>query len=127
MEQTLVALRRRVQRWRRGASGRGSRIPEEIWAEAVAVARSAGLWATAQALRFNYSNLKRRTLAAGERPRARKQAVEFVALPMPPLANGLKVLIDLVGRDGEQMRIEVSGGSAAEVVTLTEALWRGRA
>lgn len=126
MEKTheLDALRRRLEGWRRGGSGRGSRIPEDIWAEAVGVSRTAGLWATARALRFNYQNLKKRALAAGKAPRPRKQPMEFVALPMSALSNGLKVLIDLVGRDGEQMRIELSGGSAAEVAALAQALWR---
>jgi len=124
--QGLIALRRRVEGWRREGGGRGSRIPEEMWAEAVAVSRTAGLYATARALRFNYENLKKRSIAARKAPRPGKQAMEFVALPMPPLPNGLKVLIDLAAGDGEQMRIELSGGSAMEVVALAHALWRGR-
>ena len=124
--QELIVLRRRVDGWRRDGGGRGSRIPEAMWAEAVSVSESAGLYATARALRFNYENLKKRAIAARKEPRPRKQAMEFVALPMPQLANGLKVLIDLAGPDGERMRIEVCGGSAAEVGTLAHALWRGR-
>jgi hypothetical protein len=123
--QGLTALQRRVDGWRRTGGGRGSRIPQDIWAEAVSVAQSAGLHATARALRFNYENLKKRALAARKAPPPRKQAMEFVALPMPQLPNGLKVLIDLAAPDGQRMRIEVSGGSAAEVGTLAHALWRG--
>jgi len=124
--QGLIALRRRVEGWRREGGGRGSRIPEEMWAEAVSVSRTAGLYATARALRFNYENLRMRAIAARKGPRPSKQVMEFVALPMPQLPSGLKVLIDLAGRDGEQMRIEVSGGSPQEVVELAHALWRGR-
>lgn len=125
--QELMALRRRVEGWRKNGGGRGSRIPEDMWAEAVAVSRSAGLHATARVLRFNYRNLKKRALGARKGPLLRKQAMEFVALPMLPLANGLKVLIDLAAADGERMRIELSGGSAAEMGTLAHALWRGHA
>ena len=124
--QELIALRRRVEGWRRDGGGRGSRIPEGMWAEAVAVSRTAGLYATARALRFNYENLKKRAVAARKALRPRKQAMEFVALPMPQEPNGLKVLIDLAGGNGEQMRIEVSGGSAMDVVALAHAFWGRR-
>ena len=124
--QGLIALRRRVEGWRREGGGRGSRIPEEMWAEAVSVSRTAGLYATARALRFNYENLRMRAIAARKGPRPSKQVMEFVALPMPPLPSGLKVQIDLAAGDGEQMRIELSGGSAMEVVALAHALWRRR-
>ena len=124
--QELIALRRRVEGWRRERGGRGTRIPEEMWAEAVSASRTAGLYATARALRFNYENLKKRAIAVRKAPRPRKQAMEFVALPMPQLPNGLKVLIELAAGDGEQMRIELSGGSAIEVVALAHALWRRR-
>ena len=51
-----MAVQRRVEAWRRrGGGGRGSRIPEELWNEAVA-----GVHATARALRFNYERLKER-------------------------------------------------------------------
>jgi hypothetical protein len=73
---------------------------------------------------LNYGNLKWRALVAGKGPRAGKQAVQFVPLPIPQLPTGLKVLIGLAAADGEQMRIEVSGGSATEVAALAQALWR---
>ena len=57
----LMAVQRRVEAWRRrGGGGRGSRIPEELWNEAVEVAQVAGVHATARALRFNYERLKER-------------------------------------------------------------------
>jgi hypothetical protein len=88
----------------------------------VAVSRTAGLYATARALRFNYENLKRR---AGRQARSpKKHESEFVAVRLPPVANGLKVAIALVGQDGEQVRIEVSGGSAMDVVALAQAFWK---
>jgi HSP20 family molecular chaperone IbpA len=122
--QELVALQRRVEGWRREAGGRGSRIPEKLWSEAVAVSRRAGLYVTARALRFNYENLKRRARREARRPS--QQKTEFVAVQLPQVSNGLKVVIDLAGRDGEQVRIEVSGGSAMDVVALADAFWKRR-
>ena len=57
--QELVELCARMSKWRQeGGGGRGSRIPEELWQEALGVARIDGLHATAQAARLNYERLK---------------------------------------------------------------------
>ena len=120
--QELVGLQRRVERWRRQGGGRGSRIPEKLWSEAVAVSRVSGLHATAKALHFNYENLKQRARRKARQPS--KQETEFVAVRLPQVASGLKVLIDLAGQDGEQVRIELSGGSAMDVVALADAFWK---
>jgi hypothetical protein len=86
--------------------------------------RTAGLYATARALRFNYEGLKKR---AGEEAVARgEHGTEFVALQIPQLNGGAKVVVDLVGRDGEQMRIDVSSASAMDVVSLAQTFWRRR-
>jgi hypothetical protein len=110
-----------VERWRRKGGGRGSRIPEKLWSEAVAVSRAAGLYATARVLRFNYENLKRRARREAAQPS--KHEREFVAVQLPAVANGPKAVISLVGRDGEQVRLELSGGSAMDVVALAQAFW----
>jgi len=124
----LVVLQRRVDAWRGRGGGRGSRIPEELWKEAVGVVRTAGLYATARALRFNYEGLKKRSGREVAAPS--EHGTEFVALQMPQvirqLSGGAKVVVDLVGRDGEQMRIDVSSASAMDVVSLAEAFWRRR-
>jgi hypothetical protein len=118
--QALVVLRQRVGDWRRNGGGRGSRIPEALWNEAATVARDAGLYATARALRFNYEGLKKRVRAAAKKGGG---GAGFVALPMPVFNAGVKVLVDLVGRDGEQMRIDVAGANAMDVVALAQAFW----
>ncbi|MGA7203429.1 MAG: hypothetical protein WBX27_02235 [Specibacter sp.] len=120
----LVAVRRRVEAWRRGGGGRGTRIPEELWNEAVEVARVAGVYATARALKFNYEGLKERAGQAGDKQSGNLS--RFVALELPPVNGGAKVVVDLVGRDGEQVRIEVSGASGMEVVALAQAFWKRR-
>lgn len=121
----LVALRRRVEEWRRGGGGRGSRIPEDLWREAVDVARSAGLYRTARALQFNYERLKERAGQAVAKGSGGNGS-GFVALELPQLHGGAKVVVDLVGRDGEQMRIDVSGADGMDVVALAEAFWKRR-
>ncbi len=118
----LMAVRRRVEAWRRRGGGRGSRIPEELWKEAVEVAQVAGLHATARALRFNYDRLKERAgQSAGKR---NGNAGQFVALQLPQLDGGAHVVVDLAGREGEQVRIELSGLSGMDVVALAQTLWK---
>jgi len=118
----LVAVRRRVEAWRRSSGGRGSRIPEVLWKEAVGVAGVAGLYATARALRLNYERLKERAgQAAGTQS---GNASRFVALELPQLNAGAKLVVALVGRDGEQVRIELSGASGMDVVALAQTFWK---
>ena len=119
----LEAVRQRVERWRRKEGGRGSRIPEELWNEAVTVARVAGVYATARALRLNYERLKERASRAAVKEGG-GNSNRFVALQLPQLNGGAKVIVDLVGRDGEQVRMELSGVNGTDVVALAEAFWK---
>lgn len=61
----LNELGQRVTEWREEHGGRGSRIPDQLWKDAVRVARVEGVWATAKALRFNYEALRSRLDQAG--------------------------------------------------------------
>ena len=119
----LMAVQRRVEAWRRrGVGGRGSRIPEELWNEAVEVAQVAGVHATARALRFNYERLKERAgQSAGKQS---GNASEFVALELPQLNGGANLVVDLIGREGEQLRIALSGLSGMDVVALAQTFWK---
>jgi len=124
MQRELTALQRRVEVWRRRGGGRGCRIPEVLWKEAVRVAHVAGVYATARALRFNYKGLKQRVGEAAAMPSCNERVGGFVALEMPPFKVTAKVVVDLVSRDGEQMRIDVSSASGLDVVALAQAFWK---
>jgi hypothetical protein len=57
----LTRLTEAVAKWRAAGGGvRGSKIPDDLWNEAVRVARVDGVWRTAKALGFKYEGLKRR-------------------------------------------------------------------
>jgi hypothetical protein len=161
----LTELRARVLQWRKqDGGGRGSRIPEELWQEAIRVARVDGLYATARATRFNYERLKERsgqagqdkvpaTVVAGETRRAqvvlgsgnkglwvkgtgRVRSVDpeatggaggaeggsrFVALQVAAPRIGSQTTIELLGRRGDRMRVEVTG--EVDVVGLAQMFW----
>jgi hypothetical protein len=144
--QELNKLRQRVDEWRAREGGRGSQIPDQLWNDAVGVAQDVGVWATAKTLRFNYERLKARVNQAGggegiamvrrtepvERATATRgrhastaskgnAGPSFVALEMGQLSSGARTVIELVGRHGDRMRVELTGG--VDVVGLAQTLW----
>lgn len=122
----LAALQRRVEEWRRQHGGRahpGAPIPEEIWQAAVEVARVLGVGATARALRFNAGRLQRRV---AESEHGRRGAPAFVELGAPVLGVGGATVIELVGADGERMRVELGAGTTLEVASLAQSFWSRR-
>lgn len=144
--QELNKLRQRVAEWRAREGGRGSQIPDQLWNDAVGVARDVGVWATAKTLHFNYERLKDRVKQAGDgesiamvrqaerAERATATRVKhagvapkgtagpsFVALEMGQLCSAGRTVIELVGRHGDRMRIELTGG--VDVVGLVQTLW----
>lgn len=144
----LTELKARVMEWRkRGGGGRGGRIPEELWQEAVQRARVDGCYATAKALRFNYERLKERCVRAADggakdparsaggegkpvlarsKPRgggvAPAAAGDFIALPLTPRQAPRQCLIEIAGRHGDRMRVEVMG--EVDVVAVCQSFWR---
>jgi hypothetical protein len=59
----IEQLDERFKRWRRGRP-RGTKIPEDLWAAAVALAQEQGVNRTARRLRLDYYDLKKRVLPA---------------------------------------------------------------
>ena len=51
-------------------------------------------------------------------------ASQFVEFQVPQLNGGANLVVDLLGREGEQVRIELSGLSGMEVVALAQTLWK---
>ncbi len=126
----LNALAEKLDEWRRRREKR-TRIPEELWDEAIRVAERAGLWATAKATRIHYPDLKEKLVKARRHPRrgkGRTEVVEgrsergrvngagpvgrgaFLELPRDAMSVGTRTVVELEGPGGDRMRIEVAGG-----------------
>jgi hypothetical protein len=119
----LSALREQVERWRQQRGRRGERIPEELWNAAVEAARVEGVYATCRALRFNAYSLKARMPSEpSEGTLEKTEPGAFVELAMGQLGGG-KTVVELVGRGGGRMRIDVTGKSTVDIVSLTQAFW----
>jgi hypothetical protein len=91
-------------------------MPAALWAAAVALARQHGLYATARRLRIDYGALKKRLDVARVE---RVPSPAFVELPAPRPTGLGPCVIDLDGRRGRHLRIEVTGVTVADLVTLT--------
>ena len=121
----LGTMRRRMGRWRERHGGPGRAIPEELWDEAVAVARLEGVHETARALRLDARRLRRRFEATTQRAGAVGDAsTSFVELAASELNASGRSAVEVVNPDGERMRIEVAGGVDAEA--LVRAFWAHR-
>lgn len=122
----LEALRARVGRWRAGCGGKRCRIPEELWNAAIDVARSEGLYATSKATRLNYGALKLRSERVVSVGGSETSAPTFIEVAMPRVTTSeaaSKTVVELEGRGGGRLRVEVTGMSAVDVVGLAHAFW----
>jgi hypothetical protein len=125
----LDTTREALASWRRSHGGRGRPIPAALWSDAADVARADGVAETARALRLDPGKLAK--LAEGQAESAPRSVVEparFVELgglrlgePREPRA----VVVELVGREGDRVRVEVVGGAGGvvELVALVRAFW----
>jgi len=116
----LEATRRRITRWRETRTHRGAPMPAPLWAAALALARQHGLYTTARALHLDYGSLKKRLDTAGAGHGA---APAFVELPVARPTGLGPCVIDLEAPRGGRMRIEVTGVTVADLVTLTQGAW----
>lgn len=116
----LEKTRRRITRWRETRTHRGAPMPAALWAAAITLARQHGRYTTARALRIDYGALKKRLDAAGA---GRVPSPTFVELSAARPTGLGPCVIDLEAPRGRRMRIEVSGVTVADLVTLTQVAW----
>jgi hypothetical protein len=123
----LVRVQKRLARWRAQHGGRGRPIPAALWAEAAAVASTAGVEATARALAVNRARLTRQVegpqaRSAGRRTGPLRSPASFVELDARRVFSRGQMLVRVTNREGEQLEIAVEGG-ASDVVTVARAFW----
>jgi hypothetical protein len=123
----LEAVREALTSWRRRHGGRGRPIPASLWSEAADVARVSGVAETARALRLDATRLAKLVGGGAEiAPRRVEQPPTFVEVGGLELGEPRRVaVVELVGREGDRVRVEVVGGagSAVDLVALARAFW----
>ena len=116
---SLDEVRIRFENWRQNRQGK-QRIPDELWSAAIEVAHRDGVNPTAAALHLDGGKLKRRMVAA-DSVSTKGMPPKFVEL-LVPAVDLRDCTIELEGRKGK-LRIHWKGATAADVATLSRALW----
>ncbi len=120
----VVRLRRRLELWRRSRPKVGP-IPDELWREAVQLARAHGVSFVARALRLEYYALKRHLEASLPSPGPASQVIPaFIEIAMPPRPAAAECFVEMERPDGGRMRVRLADQQS--VVALSESFWRCR-
>ena len=120
LDSPFEAVRQRFADWRQTRRP-SSPIPEELWGEAVALARTHGVNRTAQALHLSYASLKQRLEASVHAEPAAAAALKPTFVEMiSPISAGLAECTVEWERPGEAiLRIHLKSARWPEVEALT--------
>jgi hypothetical protein len=127
----LTELEERFRGWRESRR-RGDRIPPQLWAAAVDMAREHGVPRVANRLRLNAEFLNRRMDGAVSRELASKadkpdtEFVELFAAPPPSTTTAAvtrECVIELENARGVKMRVELNGAGLAGLAHLCSGFW----
>ncbi len=116
-------LQERIEQWRR-TRGRRTAMPSELWSAAVTLAKRAGTYTVARALRINFEGLKRRMAEAalvGTTPaRAPSTFVELTGAQIlgAPSATGTVVEIE---EGGLRIVVRLANDAHVDVAQLIAA------
>jgi hypothetical protein len=127
----VAALRRRIENWRRTRQGLAW-MPEDLWAEAVSLARSEGAYAVARDLKLSYGTLRKRLKRATRPGRPRRSSAPargFVEVGGGELLGALSAggsVIELMRSDGAKLMVRLSGAEALDMLALSEAFFGRR-
>jgi hypothetical protein len=113
----------------RGTRTRGQRIPEDLWKEAVHLARTHGLSPATTALKLSYYDLQRRMEPTRAPRKRRLPQPSFVELPAPGLAapSSDHGTLELIRPCGTRLLLRLPKASPKELAPLVELLLRHRA
>lgn len=113
---------RQFARWR-AKRGRGDRIPESLWRQALELAAEYGVSQTSSRLRLDYYGLKRRLSAVRQPVGSERQRVAppaaFLELPAL-LGASTPCVIEIEEAGGRKLRIQLPGVEAREVMAAIE-------
>jgi hypothetical protein len=124
---------RQFEQWRSRRQGR-TRLPGNLWAKAVRLAREHGISKTARTLGLEYAVLKKRLAAFGPVPEdPGKRGVpsgppDFIELLPGRLKPGSpECTIEWEDGSGAKVRMHVEGIGVPDLVVLAGRLWSGQA
>ena len=124
----LSRARRQLDRWRSRQPNKRARLPEGLWQNAVALARTHGLNKTARALGLKYESLKKHLAAtATEQSERGGTQCEFLELlPSPVTSPSIECTIELGDGDGTTVRMHVKGVRMADLASFARGFRSSR-
>ena len=130
---SLSIARRQFEQWRSQQQGH-ARLPVDLWAKAVRLAREHGLNKTVRTLGLNYDSLKKRLAASGSGQGDPGKTVvpsgpaDFIELLPGVVKSGSpECTIEREDGSGAKVRMHVEGIGVPDLVVLAGRLWSGQA
>lgn len=136
----MKLLRKRLTRWRTQHGGKGQRIPEKLWAEAVEIASTEGVESTARLLQLDKARLRDRLAesksgdreSGDQKPESesksrhseagdQKPEFEFVEVELPEERGS--AIIKMVSSKGIELHI-AGMASTVDIHGLVRDFWR---
>jgi hypothetical protein len=126
----VVEVRTRIEAWRKVRRS-GSKMPEDLWFEAVSLAKDLGINPVSSALGLSYTRLRKR-LEKGTSGKPVPSMPEFVELEGGQLLSRSalyrsekkamsEVVIEVSSGDGSCLSIRMGAGSEVDVAALVRA------
>lgn len=126
----IVELKKQVESWRQTREKR-TRMPEDLWVEAVEVARKHGIWKVSNAVRCSYESLKVRVERVAP-PAPATAAIDAAGSGFVSVAPAAQIFgspdpvateVELVAVDGARLVVRVEGREGLDVAGLARAFW----
>ena len=113
----LCEARRQLDHWRSGQPSKRTRLPEEFWRQAVALAQEYGLNKTAGALKVKYESLKKHLEQGGaEEGHSAKVQPEFIELLPATIKPGtVECMLEWADGCGATVRMHMRGVGPSEL------------
>ncbi len=125
---TLSTARRQFDHWRSQQPNKRTRLPKELWQQAVALAKEHGLNKTARALNVKYYSLKKHLDETGaDQGCSAKPQPDFIELlPGTMTPGGVECMIEWADDCGATVRMHVRGAGLSELTALAGVFRSGR-
>jgi hypothetical protein len=120
----LTRLQQQIGAWRKRRINPRQRIPQGFWQQAVELARTRGVCRVAAVLHLNYYGLQRRLPGAeGRGPVPAVEGPTFIELPrVAGLESGV-CRVELVGRRGAKLVLQLAQDNLPALRTVLEMFW----
>jgi len=125
----LSEARRQLDLWRSQQPNKRTRLPKELWQQAVALAKEHGLNMTARALNVKYYSLKKHFDEAGAAEGSSvKPTPNFIELlPSTVTPSGVECMIEWTDGHNARVRMHIKGAGVSALTALAGVLRSGRA